>query len=75
MNSLVTVRIRPSRADRIRSILGRHTKEKRRCLKMAKKAKRGSAFQYTVLGYTQTRVQQKAALKLSFCRECEEIEL
>lgn len=42
---------------------------------MAKKAKRGSAFQYTVLGYTQTRVQQKAALKLSFCRECEEIEL
>ena len=40
---------------------------------MAKKAKRGSAFQYTVLGYTQTRVQQKAALKLSFFRECEEI--
>ena len=42
---------------------------------MAEKAMRGSAFHHTVFGHTQTSVQQKAALKLSFCGECEEIEL
>ena len=41
-------------------------KKKRRCLKMAKRAIRGSAFSYPVFGRTQTRVQQNAALKLSF---------
>ena len=33
---------------------------------MAKRAIRGSAFSYPVFGRTQTRVQQNAALKLSF---------
>ena len=42
---------------------------------MAKRAMRGSASQYTVFERTQTRVQQNAALKLSFNGECVEVEL